>query len=685
MIFQVQNHNLNVDYEKGALTSLTINGRELVADRTPLFSVRLMAQNGDVRDLTAYDAERCTLCDGGAVYTGFPEAIAVTVACRPTADAWEWRIAVENRTDCAVEAVVFPDVILKPLAQNGGDATVLYPYNEGALISDAELRQKTVFASCEPEYPSLGSYSMFPNMLCSQFQCYLTDGYGLYMGVHDASRAPKAIDFYPDGAGVRFFNRLFGGTEFGGNFTPDYAVVWKPFAGDWQDGAELYRQWFESNLPQGAKKIPANEHLPAWYADSPLVVTYPVRGLHDTDEMTPNAFFPYQNALPTLDRIADETQSRLLVLLMHWEGTAPWAPPHVWPPYGGEAMLTDFCNALHERGHLLGVYCSGFGWTEQSNLIREYNRREEYQSGGLSRAMCAGRDGEVLHSRICRAQRVGYDLCVKSPKAQEILEEAYRPLLDSSLDYVQILDQNHGGGQYFCYARDHGHPPVPGAWMTETMQTLLSGWRDSAHGKLFGCESAAAEAFLPQLLFSDNRFELNWYFGEPVPLYAYLYHEYLRNFMGNQVSCGLWYTKDSMRTRMAYSFVAGDCMTLVLSPTGGLMSSWGGRGRLQPPDYEKTVRFAANMTRFYREEAGRYLYCGRMIKPIEYRCAAETYPTREEREVDIPCVLSTAWERDGERVQIFVNHTDCPETVTLSNGRSFTVPPLSGEMIQIES
>ena len=33
----------------------------------------------------------------------------------------------------------------------------------------------------------------------------------------------------------------------------------------------------------------------------------------------------------------------------------------------------------------------------------------------------------------------------------ELLDEAYAPLFEESgLDYVQILDQNHGGGQYFC-------------------------------------------------------------------------------------------------------------------------------------------------------------------------------------------------------------------------------------------
>ena len=120
-----------------------------------------------------------------------------------------------------------------------------------------------------------------------------------------------------------------------------------------------------------------NTDLPEWYTDNTLVVTYPVRGVHDMDRPEPNALFPYINALPHIDEIAGKTGMRPLALLMHWEGTAPWAPPYVWPPYGGVEAFNEFRDALHDRGHMLGVYCSGFGYTKRSNLIPEYDNTEK--------------------------------------------------------------------------------------------------------------------------------------------------------------------------------------------------------------------------------------------------------------------------------------------------------------------
>ena len=677
---------LAVDLEGGCIRSAVIGGREWIAEGMPLFKVGLRDRSGANVSVDAFGARSCELTENGAVYTGFENAdLEVEVFLTEKNCEVEWRIRVTPKTyGLCAEWVDFPLVALPKLAENGGGGEILFPYNEGALVRDMDAREGSPFNHKESVYPSHGSYAVFPNMVCSQMLAYLWGDCGLYIGAHDPARGVKGIDFYPVDSGVAMQIRLFCGVDFGETYAPDFPVVWSVVGGNWESSAERYRVWFESALPEGVKKVAENPRLPEWYSDSPLVLTYPVRGTHDKDEMKPNRMFPYVNALPAVERIKKVTGSRIMALLMHWEGTAPWAPPYVWPPYGGVEAFGEFRDRLHENGDLLGVYCSGFGYTLKSNLD-DYERTDECRERGLEAAMCESPEGKVEISRICTSQRSGYDICPASRMGRELLLEAYSPLFEGGADYAQILDQNHGGGQYFCYGRDHGHPPVPGAWMTDNMQKMLATWQDSAPNMLFGCESAAAEAFIGNLLLSDNRFELNYYIGRPVPLYAYIYHEYLRNFMGNQVSCPIDDNcDDGLAYRIAYAFSVGDCLTLILNQDGGIMPRWGKVVQEKPTDSERMIRLVAVLCEFYRERGRDYLLDGRMVAPKPVECESVTFPRRKsERTLTLPSLLTSAWERaDGSRVQILVNPFLHDVTCRV-DGRELTVPAESVTEIEI--
>ncbi|MBO5898767.1 MAG: hypothetical protein J6R04_07130 [Clostridia bacterium] len=688
MIYQTSNGGaLHVDFDRARITALTYAGHNILADEMPLFTLRLLAADGDKVVLTAADATVCTPEENGATYTGFAHDVTVRVTLEVKDADLIWGISVENGTDMLVEWVDFPSIRMKPLKGNGGIGEVLFPYNEGALVSDIQHYNRFMGKYREIEYPSLGAYHMFPNMMCSQFMAYLFDGHGFYMGAHDPVRGPKAVTLKPEeGDTFEMRIRYYCGVGYGENFATDFPIVWKFFDGVWEDAADIYRAWFEQHLPRGAKKISENKNLPEWYEDSPLVVTYPVRGYHvsdGSDDMEPNALIPYTNALPLLDDIAERVKSRLLILLIRWEGTAPWAPPYVWPPLGGEESFLAFRDELHKRRHMLGVYCSGFGYTLQSHLVKSHNCEKEYEERGLREAMCVGPADELSLSGICPEQRTAYDVCPVSKKGREVLDEAYDPLFKSGIDYTQILDQNHGGGQYFCYSEHHGHAPAPGPWMTTRMQEMLSDWNATAGKMLFGSESAAGEPFIGNILFSDNRFELCWKIGRPVPMYAYIYHEYLRNFMGNQVAAPFPAYVDTFRHRMAYAFAAGDCLTLIMRPAdGGLFSDWGNHDLSNPPDRDKALDFAAHLTSFYHETAKPYLYNGRMIRPLAF--TATDYPTYNDCRRIFPPVYSTAWEaEDGSRAQIFVNANETPVTLEVEGHGTLVVPASDAVIIPL--
>ena len=688
---------IGVDFEKGRIESVVLNGTERSVGITPLFRAGLRDKEGKLFTADAFSAAAFEAQDDFYIYKGFKalsedgkdillNGLTVKVSLSNEGGNAAWRISADPGDKCCfIEWVEFPLALFPKLSENNPEGTggsVLFPYNEGVLVSDYSVRERSYFCHWPLVYPSYGSLAMFPNMVCSQFLAYLWNDGGIYFGAHDKGRAPKGIDYFEVGNGIEMRFRLYTGKDFGEAFEPDYPVVWAACGPNWQSAAAVYRDFFESNLPPRARKISENEDLPDWYKDSPLVVSYPVRGIHDMDKMDPNSFFPYVNALPVIDDIADRTKARLLVLLMHWEGTAPWAPPYVWPPYGGVKPFNDFLKALRERNMLLGVYCSGFSYTLKSNVVDDYDRTEEFEARHLIDIMCAGPDGKILLSNICPGQRSGYDICPATETGKEILSDAYTPLFDSGVDYAQILDQNHGGSQYLCYARDHGHPAAPGLWMTANMQELLTSWNEKAGKMILGCESAAAEPYLGNLLLSDNRYEINYFIGDPVPMYAFIYHEYVRNFMGNQVCCPLEKTDDALNYRLAYSFAAGDCMTIVLNPEGGILSDWGTKDFTKLPSKDKALTFIAALTEFYRAKASKFLYNGKMLEPPSVKCNTAAFDcTWAGRTAYLPKVICTAWEApDGDKTLIAVNPFSSDEVINVG-GREVTVPGLKAILV----
>lgn len=249
------------------------------------------------------------------------------------------------------------------------------------------------------------------------------------------------------------------------------------------------------------------------------------------------------NALDIIKNLSVDFESKVMALPIQWEGTGPWAPPYVWPPLGGEQNFREFIEGLHIQGNLAGVYCSGIAWTNESCLNPEYTRRQEFEEKELIKIMCDSPEGNSSRSGICQEPiRVGYDMCPANRFVHEIAIDEVKKVADSGCDYIQFFDQNIGGASYLCYSKSHGHPHAPGKWQNEAMRELIKELNDVAgsleRDVIIGCESAAGEPFMEYLHFNDLRFEINYMLGNPIPLYAYIYHEYSNNFMGNQNMAG---------------------------------------------------------------------------------------------------------------------------------------------------
>ncbi|MDD5698549.1 MAG: DUF6259 domain-containing protein [Victivallaceae bacterium] len=573
-----------------------------------------------------------------------------------------------------------------------GDWRIFWPHNEGVEVRRPELHQ--VYGI--PGWPNASCFGYYPGACQMQFMAaYNSGGNGIYFAAHDCSASPKSLDFYPQPDGsTRLSIQCFCGTE-DEEYHPDFDCVLASLNGGWIGAAECYRAWMERTLHL-PKLDPDHDDSPL--ADSPVTVIYPVKGEGlDVGPMKPNEYFPYRNALLVVRRWAKAFESRIIALLMHWEGTAPWAPPYVWPPYGGEALLTEFRDRLHREGHLLGVYCSGTAWTQQS-CIETYSREQECTEAELEQHMIRGPKGE-LDAAICCGpdlQRLGYDMCLTEEWSRRIVKEEIRKLAAAGIDYAQFFDQNRGGSSHNCYAAHHRHPPVPGLWMTEAMRSLLAECRNTIREigstMFLGAEGAAAEPYIASLPFNDLRFNWECVSGVPVPAYAFVYHEYINNFQGNQ--CGLdWQldfinSPDNLRWRTAYSFCAGDLLSIVLGRNGALHWGWNIPWDETVPEAEQqnaaTLIFNLNAMRKRYPEFLRY---GRMLRPgFKVSSPQMAMPFKSDT-IEVDIVLSSFWRsRDEREVLILANSSTLPQPVSCCDGKSMcelVVPALSATVVPV--
>ena len=200
-------------------------------------------------------------------------------------------------------------------------------------------------------------------------------------------------------------------------------------------------------------------------------------------------------------------------------------------------------------------------------------------------------------------------------------------------------------------------------------------------------------------MFSDNRVGLNFNGGEPVPLYAYIYHEYITNFMGNNV-CGDAFvnyrkTPEIFQYRLAYSFLAGDFLTVVIDDEGRIQWAWGQRD-FSPgywPDREASLSLIKTLIE-WRKAYPEHLQFGHAQHPLAYECSRSDIFTSA-GPVSVPDVQCASYEYGGRTVHFFVNWRNAEVTIRSSalEGKdcsmhpdgekvrsvdgSLTVPPLS--------
>ncbi len=703
--------------EYGVITSFSVNGRELLAKQNEPSAiwVKLIDNNGDYLSIKSGKVYAAEQTGDGYKFTyknigGISFNAETYIKFSDNSDFIYMTMNYENLTGYTVEFVNFGSfTVPHNLKEDGGDGKIFWPGAEGGIIHS--VGQRDIFPSTkyrEPDYDVLcGWRGCYPGFTQMQFMSYYTENGGFYLGHHDSAANLKMLEYHNVDEGIRLENFIFPG-DASENHELGYDIVFSAFEGDWYTAADIYKEWLEQSGILSVKSR-ENKNIPAWMEDSPVIFVYAVRGAQDTGDMTPNCYFPLLEGLDYVYPLGKKVDSSFMPLLMHWEGTAPWAPPFVWPPFGGEEAFKKVVDRLHADGNYIGVYASGIGWTTYSYLNPEYKTDKLYEELEIEKYLCRTPKQTIDPTNVINAPiKEGHNICPEGEIVKEMAINEIVKVAKSGCDYFQFFDQNLGGQSCFCYSKSHNHAPSPGKWQGEEMKKLFrratKELRNMNSSMAIGCEGAACETFVEDLTFNDLRFNGFYYFGEPVHAYSYVLHEYINNFMGNGCSTGSLnceLSPESLALRIAYNFVGGNFLSLTLRDSGHISWGWGASWIEGPKNEENILLLVKNLNAWRKGPHKEFLRYGRMKKPQELEGIGKYKLYSGGGDViDYPDLMSGRFEDNGEDVQFVVNYFETEKTfsvdrdvtlykdskstegVFVEKNTTITVEPLSAVMIK---
>ncbi len=687
--FQTDKLHIEIDEQNGSIVSIRNASKSFLAEgeKEPIFIVKLLDADGEAVRYSAKEAESVSArWEGNALILTFRAVggenfnAEVRYTLSDADGMLHLTMSFENNTDKIVEWVDFGSLLLpNDLKGNGGEAEIFSSIVEGGIFEDLAIREEYTTT----RYREIGyglvendsSMGLYPRSEMTQFMAYLSPQGSLYYGAHDGEANIKQFEVYqePKSALVRMEHRVFSGGNTG-HYTLPYDIVIGIFDGDWHDAAEIYRSWYKSSA-LCPEKIEENKMLPAWMDDSPVIIIYSVRGVKDTENMAPNCYYPFAEGVKYVNDMAERLGCRVMALMMHWEGTAPWSPPFVWPPFGGEEGFAEAVKALHDKGNLVGVYCSGIGWTTESYLIPDYKSENTAPKLDIEPHLCVSSKGELEDVQTLGRIRKAYEICPSQEIAAEIAVREIEKIAEADVDYCQFFDQDWGGNSKFCYSKEHGHPGAPGKWQNDAMLSIQkranAKIRSMGREMILGAEGAAAEPFIPQLPFNDLRFFKWFYYGRPVPALSYVTHEYTNNFAGN--SCGIGSALDLQKSpeglayTIGYAFAAGNMLSIILGPDGVIHWGWCVDWAFgSPKNQEALWDYVAHLNAWRRGQGKPYLRYGKMEKPEEIQNAGTfTLWRKNGTPINVDGLLTTKWSHGGKSAQFIVNYNETEKSFTI--------------------
>ncbi len=651
-------YHLLIDSKKGSIVSFRSTfgvDRELLVPNhgdLPMLQIEFLDERSGFHAATSSQAKDVKAVKGGNEKEqtvtidyheigGLPVDAHVTIRCPAEETLTYWSLEVTNNTESWIGHIQFP-VLQVPYDGSGEYSShILSSFADGVLSGPVQPSAAIgAWGGKAWNHPEVWRRSNYPGQWVStQLMAYYNDLGGLYLACDDATGLPKFISPLLDDGGVTMGLGHYPGTHGPATARLPYNVVLGSFHGDWYTAAGIYREW-SSKQPFTGMKLSERKDCPKWIRDPVVSVAFPMRGEGDWDSpvVVNPEYTPATNAIPFLEKLAEGFDSSLIPIVFNWEHGGPWVQPDAFPPLGGDGAMREFMAKAKEKGWYPMIYGDGLTWTLEQ-------RNTKYDGWPYFHA----HDGEQAVIRDSEGNIPQYDsgwgatntfVCVGAAKGREMVLGMTRGMAEFGPAVIQQFDQ--GPGPIACFAKDHGHPPVPGPWMTEAFQKLLEADSQVARAHnpdvAMSCEGAPPEVYLQNFQIWDAR-------TSTCPLYSFLYHEYGNGFSG-------FYTNrvdgEALYLSVARALVTGYIVNLTLRDKGQIEYDWDQLWGRAVPDQKTLLDWTKRGAHFRAGVARDYLAYGRMLKPWRVSNVSERDFGRGKESV----VQSATWQAPDGRIGV---------------------------------
>jgi hypothetical protein len=652
-------------------------GMSLVAgiDPAPAFEITLGKPGADTVTRTSKEATNITVKPGanGALsisYT-FPDMTVETQAQPYADDLFSFGFTVANRSALAVVAVRYP-ILRCPekLGADSADDRILYPRCDGGLVEDP-MR-------------TMGGQSLddiYPGPLSCQLMTYHDATAGLYVAAYDPDGHPKRLGARLDLDCQLSVQHLFPIVP-GQDVRLSYPTVVGVFSGDWYAAAEIYRKWAHR---QSWCRTPLNkrEDMPAWLRDGGIVTCYNPRAKTKDGKLrfTDEGLRTFCDGFGTTFGLPAIPNNR------GWERYGEWCGQEYLPAYPDEATFARQAGIIRAAGGQGMVMLSGWRWTidkpqpdgsihsNQERFDREIVKYVTYEADGTTPKVSSSTKKNDWHgtkyARLCPATQFAEDTV--ADVAAHCAKAGYA---------IIHFDQEVSGpaSSSFCGNPNHGHAPGYGPWMHQAMAKLYA--RIHRECAPLNPDFALSmeepnELYLPWLNLCQSRpngitneFPMRPPIKRVVPLFSYLYHDYLVGW----VAFYPWRSAGRHRVTVAKGFAAG------MMPGLHLESTY----RMKPDERQRFDAFLKTCSQFYAGEAHEALLYGRMAAPLPLAVPIRSMNLGKRGIMTVPAVYHSVWTLpDGSRCATFFNPEEEGHTLDVPGVGPVEIAPLGVRLVRL--